>query len=232
MDLPVEILDKIFGPESGLRLQDHLALSGTCSKIRQAYTDNVWAALNPIPPRLFDPRDTRLIHIFSNAGDRNTDNGDSEITPSPLPGPGVFPLSSAEAALSRQKAIDSINNSSVTAAQTKSMYKLSQNQALSIPYTNRHNPHGRYAAPIRLFVEARVRALAFRIHDGPLGHQKHIKRLETMAEKGRATRERNGTVQVKKVNKTRSYLPSFMCLGASSDTYVSGEEDYAEYFPR
>lgn len=39
-----------------------------------------------------------------------------------------------------------------------------------LPPQYKRNPHGRSAAPMQLFVEAAVEALAFRLHGGAAGH--------------------------------------------------------------
>lgn len=51
---------------------------------------------------------------------------------------------------------------------------------------------------MKLFRVANVRALALRIHGGPLGHEAHIQKLAAKSAKMRETRERNGTSPVKK----------------------------------
>ena len=51
---------------------------------------------------------------------------------------------------------------------------------------------------MKLFSTARVRALALRVHGGPLGHEAHLKNLTEKAEKAKETRKKNGTVQVRK----------------------------------
>jgi hypothetical protein len=51
---------------------------------------------------------------------------------------------------------------------------------------------------MKLFNSARVRALALRVHGGPLGHEAHLKKLAEKDAKAKETRKKNGTVQVRK----------------------------------
>ncbi|KIM87073.1 hypothetical protein PILCRDRAFT_86176 [Piloderma croceum F 1598] len=81
-------------------------------------------------------------------------------------------------------------------------YRLeTDDKQMTLPFQlrrNPHNPHGRNAAPMKLFNSARVRALALGLHGGPLGHEAHLNKLAEKDAKAKETRKKNGTVQIRK----------------------------------
>jgi hypothetical protein len=58
---------------------------------------------------------------------------------------------------------------------------------------------------MKLFNSARVRALALRVHGGPLGHEAYLKKLAEKDAKAKETRKKNGTVQVRKSSWIRGF---------------------------
>jgi len=76
-------------------------------------------------------------------------------------------------------------------------YKVTEREIMALPFEPKRNPHGRYAAPMKLFNTARVRALALRVHGGPHGHAAHLRKLAEKDAKAKETRRKNGTVQVR-----------------------------------
>jgi len=166
---------QIFGPESDLNLQDHLALAGTCRRIRAAYTDDIWNALVQTYPRSSNRNSAR--HIFSNAFSNSLKTR----------GKSVQPLYS----VIRARIAGTVNRAMIPTASVRSFYKLPENAILSLPFETRQNPRFASAAPMRLFRAAQVYALTMRMHGGPLGHKAHLKKLEARGTKAKATREKN-----------------------------------------
>ncbi|KDQ60826.1 hypothetical protein JAAARDRAFT_31810 [Jaapia argillacea MUCL 33604] len=206
LDMPVEILDKIFGTESGLRLQDHLALSGVCRSIRKAYTEKAWQVLMSHYTLSYTQR-TLANHIFSDACIADSSPG-SEHVPvsleSPPPPQPETPTKSRQSKKAkkadltyRDRVVEIVNEKTLTTTNAKSQYKLTEKELLTLPFTTRVNPHNRYGARMRLFKDARVYALAMRVHGGPVGHEAHLQKLAGRVAKAKATREKNGTVPVK-----------------------------------
>ena len=50
---------------------------------------------------------------------------------------------------------------------------------------------------MKLFRRAQVYALAMRVHNGPIGHQAHLRKLADRDAKAKATRQVNGTASMK-----------------------------------
>jgi len=79
---------------------------------------------------------------------------------------------------------------------------------------------------MKLFRSARVRALALRVHGGPYGHAAHLRKLAEKDAKSKATRRKNGTVQVRK---PRAFDPSYHSLGFPTLVIAIADDDYGGY---
>ncbi|EGN92447.1 hypothetical protein SERLA73DRAFT_191084 [Serpula lacrymans var. lacrymans S7.3] len=208
MDLPLELWDKIFGPASSLTLQDHLSFSGTCRQIRRAYTEDVWKTLKIMHQA---PN-----HLFTDIITRNPQHDES---------PDVVLGSLIQTY--KANVIIEVNWPRVTTVAARSEFKLTEKELLSLPYTTRRNPQGPNT-PIREFYRARVRALAYRIHGGPLGHIAHLKKVAERNKKAKATREKNGTLPKKRV-KPASFCTSGLETGSWEASYDVDEEWYDDF---
>jgi hypothetical protein len=177
MNMPLEIWDNIFSVDSGLALQDHIAMSGTCKQIRKAYTVDVWKAFS-LHPFYKDPI---VNHIFSSASISTDAAEDTSNT-----------------SIYKEEILNSINRQTINLTSARSTYKVTEKEIMSIPFEEVPNPHGRRLAPMKLFRVARVRALALRVHGGLYGHQAHLRKLAEKSAKAKETRKKNGTLPVKK----------------------------------
>ncbi|KAH7930758.1 hypothetical protein BV22DRAFT_32241 [Leucogyrophana mollusca] len=178
MEMPVEIWDKIFGSDSGLVMQDYLALSGTCRQIRAAFTPQIWKGLHDL--HYFSrPIGPVIRHIFSTA--------------SPVGGSPMASLSDASCNTYKDRVVTIVDDTKLPATDARKTYKVTEKELMRLPYTVKPNPHRRSGSPMKLFNTARVRALAYRLHGGPLGHAAHLKKLAEKDAKAKATRKQNGT---------------------------------------
>jgi len=92
---------------------------------------------------------------------------------------------------------------------------------MTLPFELKRNPHGRNAAPMKLFNIARVRALALRVHGGPHGHAAHLRKLAEKDTKAKETRRKNGTVQVRQPRPVAASSLGFpmMVIAMADDFY-------------
>ncbi|EPQ58123.1 hypothetical protein GLOTRDRAFT_136899 [Gloeophyllum trabeum ATCC 11539] len=235
LEMPVEILDRIFSPESGLRLQDHLALSGTCRAIRKAYTEQVWKALASYSTHYGE----RAIvnRIFSTAWlARN------EPQPATDEAPGQESSSRDQQSPKKGKSkavmthkdlvVQMVNYSQpLSTTEAKAKYKLTDKELLTLPFGTKRNPYRRNGPPIRSFKDARVYALAMRVHGGPFGHEAHLKKLAERSAKTKATKTKNGTLPVKKPKPDLSLAMMFSVFMSSlyNDEYDTEDYVYDDY---
>ncbi|TFK54892.1 hypothetical protein OE88DRAFT_972123 [Heliocybe sulcata] len=227
LEMPVEILDKIFSEESRLRPQDHLAFSGTCRAIRKAYTEPVWKAMVSPYTTSYSDR-TILDRIFSTAllseapSEGTAEDAASQTQQSPKKG-------KSKAVMTHKELVIQMVNYSQTLSTTeaKTKYKLTDPQLLTLPFGTRRNPYKRNGPPIRSFKESRVYALAMRVHGGPLGHTAHLKKLAERAAKTHATKAKNGTLPVKKPRQDPRMGLAMMALFFSA--MCEGEDAYDDF---
>lgn len=176
MEMPLEIWDKIFGVDSNLALQDHMAMAGTCKQIRRAYTEDVWKALEYI---WYNRCNKTTNHIFSTAS----------LTSETPEGQFIGEY--------QELIADRINTRAINLTRARLTYKVTEREIMTLPFELKRNPHGRNAALMKWFNIARVRALGLRVHGGPHGHAEHLKKLAAKDAKAKETRRKNGTIQVR-----------------------------------
>ncbi|GAA6059234.1 hypothetical protein JCM10212_006627 [Sporobolomyces blumeae] len=91
-------------------------------------------------------------------------------------------------------AIKDVSSERIPKTDAKELYKLNDDQLISyLKAVVKRNPHCRMGPSMNLFLESAIESLALRLHGGPLGHKKHVKKCDARATKAAATRERNGT---------------------------------------
>ncbi|KAG9004629.1 hypothetical protein FRB94_002238 [Tulasnella sp. JGI-2019a] len=182
-ELPIEILDQILSKNSGLALQDHLALSGTCRAIRKAYTESVW----------------RSIHYWFDDSSVAVNLRDNIISNSNKVHVGF--RAAAKSAQSeyyttesiKDEVVEAVNSKTIVLTDAKRAWKLNDAQMANLRYEALPNPHHAHGADMRKYKLAAVRALAFRAHGGPMGHAAHVAKLEERTARAQRTREENGT---------------------------------------
>ncbi|KZT26201.1 hypothetical protein NEOLEDRAFT_1132202 [Neolentinus lepideus HHB14362 ss-1] len=233
LEMPVEILDKIFSEESHLRPQDHLAFSGTCRAIRKAYTEAVWKAM--VSPYTTSYSERAIVNrIFSTAllteasSESATEDGaapSSQTQQSPKKGKSKAVMTH------RELIVQMINYSqNLSTTEAKAKYKLTDKELLTLPFTARRNPYKRNGPPMRSFKDSRVYALAMRVHGGSLGHDAHLKKLAQRAAKTHATKTKNGTLPVRKSRpEAHIGLAMMMMLPLFLSSMYDDEDDYDDY---
>jgi len=95
------------------------------------------------------------------------------------------------------RVIESVNTPRLTKTLAMEKFKVTAKDLEPLKFEERRNPRSR-SHPIKLYRCAQLRALALRIHGGPLGHTAHIRKVTEKAEKSNATRVKNGTASKKK----------------------------------
>jgi len=189
-NMPQEIGDKILGsPE--LNLRDHVALAATCKSLRAIYTDLIWQHLithrslptmghvSRWPIKEKSPASV-IYRMFSST--QPVDLSKMIIEPSDA----------------HRRAIELVNDGQrLTQTDAKIVYKVSVAELKALRCEKRRNRHNR-RAPIELYLECAVEALAFRSHGGPAGHRQHILNLQAKAKKALETKKKNGTSPLKK----------------------------------
>ncbi|GAA5991453.1 hypothetical protein JCM10908_005712 [Rhodotorula pacifica] len=86
------------------------------------------------------------------------------------------------------EAIESVAKQRITKTTARSGYKLSESELGQLPYVEKRNPHYRSAAPMQLYVEAKVERLAYKLHGGYQGHLDLLKKLADRAGEAAQTR--------------------------------------------
>ncbi|KIJ69409.1 hypothetical protein HYDPIDRAFT_24249 [Hydnomerulius pinastri MD-312] len=171
MEMPLEILDKIFGPESDLQVADYIALAGSCRSFRVSFNQTFWqklVALAEVPN-----------HIFSQTANQRVTLKFKRSFPTPL---------------FMQEGIDVVNARMITTTDARKVFKLPTKKLIdSLPFSKRPNPHHPRGAPMRLFNEAQVRRLAYLHHGGPGRLEVYVRKRLAAAEKSKATREKHRT---------------------------------------
>ncbi|BGP37078.1 hypothetical protein JCM10449v2_000982 [Rhodotorula kratochvilovae] len=92
-------------------------------------------------------------------------------------------------------AAEKVATQRITKTTAKDQYKVNDTQLAQLTPKLKRNPHARGAAPMQLFVEAAVEALALRVHGGVVGHAELLKKRAASAAKAAQTKraKANGT---------------------------------------
>ncbi|GAA5892211.1 hypothetical protein JCM8208_001481 [Rhodotorula glutinis] len=204
LELPGELIDQILADDD-LHLGSHLALAATCKLLRTCYysrrprSANLSGFHSPVWGALLSARP------FTGEGSSSWRKEDVDVEIPDEPERIVKHLWTREDRVEVAKMVvvqgkaavrahewdvvmHKVANQRITKTTAKSAYKLNDAELNALTPQYKRNPHGRSAAPMQLFVEAAVEALAFRLHGGAAGHAALLKKRAATKAKASATR--------------------------------------------
>ncbi|GAA5937703.1 hypothetical protein JCM3775_002105 [Rhodotorula graminis] len=242
LELPGELIDLILADDD-LHLGSHLALAATCKALRACYYSR-----RPRSANLYgfhSPQWGALLHVRPFVGEGRPwwrkDDVDVEIPDEPerivehlwtredrisVDKMAVVQGKAAVRAHEWDVAAHKVANQRITKTTAKSAYKLSDAELNALTPQYKQNPHGRSAAPMQLFVEAAVEALAFRLHGGAAGHAALLKKREATRAKSRATRRAKASgTWVSPAKKRRTAVETDEDESSDESAHDEGDED-------